>query len=176
MQSIKPYGNGVLFLCHNSGYCNNEIEFGSYYVRCRGYPEYNKRDLIEISFDCSFPELNLNQYFQDYINLRTLDLSNVDLKILKKDDFEEFPNITRIDLSYNKLTKIPANIFTKNVNLLSANFSFNEISAIDPLVFAGATKLENVDLSKNFLKTLDSSVFAELRWLQILDLSRYSIW
>lgn len=165
--SYSHNDTGTVFSCdENPSSCS----FTEIYINCNR-EQLSKADLKRISFDCSFPKLSLSEHFLNCGNLQTLDLSNVDLETLKKEDFEVFPTITEINLSHNKLTKIPANIFAKNVNLLSLNFSFNQISEIDPLATAGATKLRNIDLSSNSLTKLEPMLLGS-KSLQFLNVSQ----
>lgn len=102
-------GNFVFSCGEDFNSCYGGIEFEENYIYCSPQ-RLEKSDLLGISFDCSFPELNLSQKFQNSNNLQVLDLSNVDLTILKKKVFEVFLTVTEINLSNNNLARVPSNI------------------------------------------------------------------
>lgn len=106
----------VLFLCDKSK-MHSSCRYSELYIYCSGQNHLHKSSMQKMSFDCSFLKLNFSENFQNFDELLILSLSNVDLKILKKEDFEVFTTITEIDLSHNYLTKIPSNIFARNRDL-----------------------------------------------------------
>lgn len=79
------------------------------------------------------PYLNtyLTTILNDYSELKILNLSNINLLTLEKENLKNLPaNLSDAVFSHNNLNKIPSNVFVYNENMRSVDFSFNRISEI----------------------------------------------
>lgn len=154
-----------------SGYrCKNSINYRSiellcdennngdtvHYTSFACSQNYSISEVKRISLDCSMS--HVGTYFQGYADLKSLNLSNIDLLTLEQNNFMGLTSLIDIDVSHNKLTGIPSNIFAHNGKLWYADFSYNQIGEIGLLAFAGATNMERFDISHNFLKIISPNV------------------
>lgn len=80
---------------------------------------------------------NNKNHFEEKLNL-----SNVDLLALEKENLVELTKLEVLNASHNKLIIIPANLFENNKQLILVDFTFNQISEIDPLAFDGAATMD----------------------------------
>ncbi|XP_037024759.1 chaoptin-like [Bradysia coprophila] len=124
---------------------------------------------------CRFSRLELN-LFKTYSATQKLNLKNVDLEIVRLQDFTYAEHLMEFDASHNKLIEIPTMLFVNAPEITKVDLSFNEISRIDPMAFEHSSadhssKLSILDLSNNKITSIDNRTFAALPALTTLYLS-----
>lgn len=174
--------------CRNNIYrdCNSwhaiEVLCDDYYrsntvVHCTcfiPYKDFLNSRITEISFNCSMPYLGayLSTILKDFSEVKMLNLSNVNLLTLEKENLKKLPaTLSNAVFSHNKLINIPSNLFIYNENIRSVDFSFNRISEIETSAFANATMLETIDISSNLLKNITRNMFSHNENLRVLNIS-----
>ncbi|KAG4072601.1 hypothetical protein HA402_004690 [Bradysia odoriphaga] len=130
---------------------------------------------IEFMSGCHFSRLELS-LFKSYGATQKLSVSNVDLEVVRLQDFTNAEHLMEFDASHNKLIQIPTMLFVNAPEITKVDLSFNEISHIDPMAFEHSStdhssKLSILDLSNNKIASIDNQTFAALPALATLYLS-----
>ncbi|XP_031623783.1 leucine-rich repeat-containing G-protein coupled receptor 5-like [Contarinia nasturtii] len=123
---------------------------------------------------CQFGQLRRN-FFVDFPNMHTFNISDIGMEILELKYFVEAKNVSHLIASKNKITEIPSHIFINANKLKYVDFANNTIQKIDASAFEGAYELETLNLSQNALTELDERVFTNLSNLLHLDLSKNNV-
>lgn len=135
---------------------------------------YLKSRIGSIKFvKCRFSEIR-RKYGLEFTNLHTLNVSNVQLEIMKMTTFKGCKKLLTLIASKNRLTEIPALVFADAKQLSSVDLSENSIRHINPLAFEGAANLKSLNLSNNQINQFDLQSIS-LTNLSVLDLSSNSL-
>lgn len=135
--------------------------------------QFNKDTIENIRFrNCALASLP-NNLFENFENIRTLNITSIGLESLDIEDLKNADHLQKLIASQNELSEIPSLVFA--IEIQWANFSLNKIISIDPLTFSHSFKLEILDLSRNAIEMLKKGVFDKLRRLEFLYLSQNKI-
>lgn len=98
------YSDGtLLFFCDEID--SHQVYFYSESLVCSDYSEgkqFDYKDMNQIRFDCSFSRLSLVASFKNIFNVLILDLSNVGMVTLEKEDLVNLPSqMNNIILSHH---------------------------------------------------------------------------
>ncbi|RMG21819.1 MAG: leucine-rich repeat domain-containing protein [Methanobacteriota archaeon] len=107
-----------------------------------------------------------------FLELNSIDLSNLELKILPPEFFWRFPHLFAINLSGNQLTSLSSEAFVKNKKLRELFLRNNQISDLPDGLLKNALHLQTLDLSGNELQNLPNTFFqrtVNLRKLNLAD-------
>jgi len=110
-------------------------------------------------------ELNRNSLLFKYKNLheiREIDLSNNNIKTIKRYAFHDLKNLTEINLAYNQIESIDKDIFHDIQHLKKINFSNNKLTSINKHAFKNLPNLAEIDLSMNEIKSIHQKTFLNL--------------
>ncbi len=102
----------------------------------------------------SLKELNDATLFNDFTNLKLLNLSHNSLEELSDGMFDFLPKLTVLDLSFNKLRRLPHNVFDVVEKLESLHVNDNELKYIHPHSIGNLTSLHTLHIDSNSLETL----------------------
>jgi hypothetical protein len=89
-------------------------------------------------------------------DLRTLDLSNNEVNILKNVSFSNYSRLSSLILSYNKVEEIEINAFAGLQMMRDIDLSYNKLKSFKPTIFSSNPVLEKVYLRGNSLVNLPS--------------------
>lgn len=92
--------------------------------------------------------------FQDFYNVKTVNLTASGLQEVFQNSFKGGSNIQTINLSYNLLTSIPTQAFADCVNLVTLNLNYNRIATVSNDAFPTQPSLALL-LSYNNLTILE---------------------
>ena len=70
-----------------------------------------------------------------FVNLRALNISHNDLRIIERDAFEDLKSITILDLNQNKILHISADIFGRIMVIKLLDISNNPLTSVDESMF-----------------------------------------
>nr|XP_012235797.1 PREDICTED: protein toll-like isoform X1 [Linepithema humile]XP_012235798.1 PREDICTED: protein toll-like isoform X1 [Linepithema humile] len=116
---------------------------------------------------------HLADEFFDYTpNLRTLNLNNNHLKLIKPSTFNKLKNLIYLSLQNNSLYKLQLGFFDKLVALKNLDVSENFLTELPPGIFDKLVALETLDVSENSLTELPPGIFDKLVALKTLDVSK----
>lgn len=159
------------FDCKDSGHHDASISAESCIIHqvfdSRGVYEmmekFPTKTIIGVSFQNSSLLAIPRKLFQKFPQLAKFDGSNVDFRLLARDDFVDAHNLTDLSLSGNLIQELADGIFSPLRKLLRLDLSRNFISSISESTFAGISEvLIFIDLSMNKLHELDFSAIAPL--------------
>lgn len=119
--------------------------------------------------NCQFREMH-RKFGVDFINLRTFNISDVGLEVLKNNTFKGVQKLSSLIASNNRLTVIPPYAFDDAKRLDRIDLSNNAIQKLSALSFAGAISVTTMNLSRNQLTHEDIEMLS-LPNLRVLDLS-----
>ena len=97
-----------------------------------------------------------------------LNLSDVDLEVLKAGDFSGLDDLRQLHLYGNRLSTLPATVFSGLGNLRQLHLYNNRLSTLPATVFSGLGNLRHLRLHRNRLSTLPATVFSGLGKLESL--------
>lgn len=119
-----------------------------------------------------FESLNRNSFLRPLQQLRILDLSKNQLKILRKEDFLGLKRLETLILRENQLTYLPPASFSHCRKITTLDLSDNQISSIDSRAFKSLNYLKILLLNNNPLgqRLLTNELLKPLGNLQYLDL------
>lgn len=130
------------------------------------FKAFRNLEVLDLSGNANINKLDY-QIFKDTY-LRTLNISNVNLKTLEKLGNS---NLTSIDLSNNEIVDIHREIFEDLIYLRFLDLSQNKISVLDQLAFKDLRNLETLNLKSNLITEIPLNIFNGLKALTKLDLS-----
>ncbi|KAF5894741.1 toll-like receptor 5 [Clarias magur] len=107
--------------------------------------------------------------------IRTLDLSNGSIFVLKTSVFSYMPDLESLSLIKNAIDQIETDAFNGLDNLRTLNLSYNILDKIYSETFNNLQSLKTLDLSNNGIKLLMSRSFQRLPNLTDLSLSENSL-
>ncbi|CAF0931490.1 unnamed protein product [Brachionus calyciflorus] len=81
-------------------------------------------------------------FFESFINLKTLDLHNNNLESIKKDWFRNLNNLERLELNWNKIRSLEPGVFVNLINLKYLSLHDNKMDWVKKDVFDGLKNLE----------------------------------
>ncbi|XP_058452817.1 uncharacterized protein LOC131431239 isoform X2 [Malaya genurostris] len=140
-------------------------------------------------------ELTFGREDKKYTNLKILDLSENNLKNLRREYFSKLVRLKLLKLSENQLINLPSDIFYDLINLEELQLQDNKLNEIvlgllKPLnrlkvlnlsnntihdlprnIFNGLNNLTDLYMSNNRLYVVPFQIFKELRALEVLDVS-----
>lgn len=123
----------------------------------------------EMAFqNCQFHRMP--NIFQNYTNLKQLNISHIDLQQIRAPNFEGARSLSTLIASHNELTEILSSVFSNAKELRTVDLSHNQINRIDPFAFDESQHLTDLNLSHNNLSTLDNRTFSTLPNLERLNL------
>lgn len=103
--------------------------------------------------------------------VRSLDLSNKQIRELKNGDFEGLGNLTWLFLNGNQLTTLPEAVFEDlGTNLQILRLDGNDLTNLPEGLFDGLEGLRQLRLTDNSLRRLPEDIFDGLTGLRILHL------
>lgn len=107
-------------------------------------------------------------FFQNF-KLKSIDLSNNQIKKLPSNLFSNCSNLEYLYLDHNNLREFPSNAFTNrnSIKVLSLSFNFIEFINLNLLAIDIYKNLIYFNLSHNSVKQLDSNLFLNLVELDI---------
>ncbi|KAJ8926609.1 hypothetical protein NQ314_021006 [Rhamnusium bicolor] len=132
-------------------------------------------------------------------NIKFLDFTDSDIRILRKFAFIKFPllkylilrnnnietldsmcfnsikNLLQLDLSTNNIKILTNNLFSELENLDILSLHKNQIFHVQPEAFAGLLHLKYLYLNNNYLKRLEENMFRHLISLKILYIENNNI-
>jgi Leucine-rich repeat (LRR) protein len=100
--------------------------------------------------------------FETFVNLRTIDFSNVNLREINSGTFFNCAQLSRITLNNNQLQRIPARTFENCGELREIIANANQITNLEDGAFNELAKLEGLRLSDNLIENIDPSVVEPL--------------
>jgi len=105
-------------------------------------------------------------------NVRGLELVNVTITSLEKDEFDSrrLKDLRVLFIAYCQVETVEVGAFNGLTELLSLTLSHNEISEIIPRTFENMSRLYYLDLGNNIIENLEVDVFCGLDNLAYLDL------
>lgn len=112
-----------------------------------------------------------NDTFDEYFQLRTLDLSDNYIQGLPYNVFHKLENLQCIELQNNRISKIDVRMFHYLNNLTKLNLQNNYLKEINQNLFDDIPNLNSLNLSENQLSVLPNWVFSKLPMLSYLNLS-----
>lgn len=117
-------------------------------------------------------EDRINQFVDDFRNIRSLDISYSGLHSLTTFN-ETLGQLVELNMSHNHLTGNPGEFFTKNPmpRLMEVDLSYNEFRHVWGLPDA----LKKIDLSHNNLSLINYNELANVPNLEFIDLSYNSL-
>jgi Leucine-rich repeat (LRR) protein/energy-coupling factor transporter ATP-binding protein EcfA2 len=107
-------------------------------------------------------ELNRNSLLFKYKNLheiREIDLSNNNIKTIKRYAFHDLRNLTEINLANNQIESIDKDIFHDIQHLKKINFSNNKLTSFNESTFIGLQRLLEMDFSSNHITSINNLSF-----------------
>ena len=107
----------------------------------------------------------------DLAKIKTLELPNRNIGLLKEGDFEGLSGLESLNLSGNRLTELPQGVFDGLSSLKSLNLDSNRLGELPQGVFADLEQLEILDVAGNQLTELHERLLANLSSLQGISLS-----
>ena len=104
-------------------------------------------------------------------SIRTLNLSNSNIRSLNADDFDGLSALRNINLELNDIRNLPADIFDGLSELTKIDLRSNDIRNPPADVFDGLSAVTEIDLGQNDIQNLPADVFDGLSKLSILYLN-----
>lgn len=120
--------------------------------------------------DCQFKKIKHN-FFKEFENLISFDISGVELENLDTRTFSNATNLKMLIASHNELSEIPPQLFINAVQIESVDFSNNIIQRIHPLAFENAVNLKTLIVSNNRLAKIPLEIFTNAINIESLDFS-----
>jgi Leucine-rich repeat (LRR) protein len=114
-------------------------------------------------------------YFQQYINLREMNLSHNTIDDLPRNVFVNQSSLKILSISHNSLHAIPFQVFAPMEHLRILDLSYNYLVAVLDHFFKFNRYIEVLSLNNNKIAKLTSNALADLTDLKRLDLSHNSI-
>lgn len=158
--------------------CNSEAgdRFGRRtpkYLYCNNYPsEILRGNLLSLSFrDCESYDIDDAFGLYQFKSMRILNISAMDIRILKGTNFESNSRLEHLIASHNKLERIPSNLFNHTPELMEIDLSYNKIEELATEIFDNVPKLRKIQIAHNEIRKLPSKLFANLVDLEVLDVS-----
>ncbi|XP_056643309.1 toll-like receptor 8 [Diorhabda sublineata] len=166
--NFKTLKNGVfknsyivqLDLCHSQIYIIENEAFLGLHVSILNISNNHLEDL---------------QFLQQITTVRSIDLSNNNIKSIYLEELRNLKDLTHINLSYNKIISIPTHSFSLN-NIKLIDLSNNNIKQIKNGTFVNIQNLEELYLQSNNIEIIDDDAFQYLPVLQKVDLRGTSIY
>lgn len=125
--------------------------------------KFPSKVITGISFQNSSLLAIPRKVFTKFTELRRFDGTNVDFRLLSRDDFVDAHNLTELLLAGNLIQELQDGIFSSLRKLQKLDLSRNFISTISESTFAGISDvLTFIDLSNNKLRNLDYAALAPL--------------
>lgn len=151
----QSYSSGIDYIARFecAGSDGEHTIFNTYskYIVCS--QSYLYDGLVEVSFlNCKFRGIERN-YFGRFQNLRSFNISDVELEMPEEKDFRNARNLNMVIASNNRLEEISSNLFIDAKELRDVDFSNNTIKRIDPSAFAGANNVQTLNLSYNQIQS-----------------------
>lgn len=162
----------VPFICAGSD--DNLVFVGTSKIQCSNdswqsqlhYKWFGEIDLE----NCEFTKIKQKPDFSEmFLNVHTLIMSNVDLKLINMDTF--FDALNMINFIIIIMTKIPIREFTIGTQLHNLDLSKNSIEQVDTFAFFVLKNVKSLDLSHNKLNNFHKNMFVNMSGLQSLNLS-----
>lgn len=98
---------------------------------------FSKSNYKIVSFqNCRFHEM-VNNFFETFENIRTFNISGVELNTLEIKAFYGAKSLTHLLASNNRLTEIPSHLFIYALQIEFVDFCNNTIRGINPSTFKG---------------------------------------
>ncbi|CAH1179642.1 unnamed protein product [Phaedon cochleariae] len=108
--------------------------------------------------------------FNNFSNLRTLDLSNNHIK-LNNHSFMRLSHLEILKMSDNDIVELPGLVFESLKNLENLDLSRNKLSSISNKdTFRELENLQFLNLSHNYLENLEYSLLESTKDLRVLDI------
>lgn len=168
----------LIFICYDHSHQDRFFTYDSSRKRCLNDANgYEKNWISEIAFqNCEIAKIAVD-IFEYYRNIRVLNMSDIALTSLDKDNFNgnHGQKLQTLIASHNLLTSVKPNLFASAKHIKEVDFSCNKINFIDPLAFKDANEIEILDLSSNYLKDLPEQIFDDAKNLHALYLSKNRI-
>ena len=120
--------------------------------------------------DRSICVININS-FNQFENLRELNLSSNKLGALKKETFNNLKTLEILRLEDCSIKIIEADAFLKLKNLKFLNLTRNNLNLICKHFFNGLSNLHKLYLKSCAIKFIENNTFVNLNNLKVLDLS-----
>lgn len=105
-------------------------------------------------------EVILRGVFQD-LPLRSLDLSNNEIRVVETGAFVGLTSLEEINLSGNKMAEVRHGIFANMTELKMLNLKKNLIGEIEEHAFFNLVELERLWLEDNLIKSISTGVFGK---------------
>jgi Leucine-rich repeat (LRR) protein len=117
------------------------------FTKSRDIENANKAKTLKFKFSkVDFLPLGLDKLFP---KLRTLDVSNLGLKKIRKKDVENYKKLTTFIAKNNSLSHIPMNLFESNKSVKEIDLSENKLMTIKIISIRNLNKLKVLDLTGN---------------------------
>ena len=104
----------------------------------------------------------ISNTFRKFSQLKYLNLSFSEIKVISNLAFETLVNLEHLDLQYSQITSIKSMLFNYNSQLRLLNCSNCRIYSIDDFSFANLRNLETLDLRNNFFNRNSQNLFSGL--------------
>lgn len=161
------------FICETNG-TRSDYFSNSNSVYCKKHDgnsdNYSKSRPTEITFrNCELD--HMPDIFKWYNYVSDLNISGIDLQMIRSTNFENAKNLVNLTASNNQISELLSSIFSNAKKLKRIDFAHNKIVRIDPFAFDDATNLTNINLSFNNISTFDNRTFSSLIHLEQLDLA-----
>lgn len=135
---------------------------------------YYQSDIIAIAFEnCRFQKIDID-FFKEFNNLLSFNISNVELETLQANTLRNAKKLITLIASNNQNAEIPTQLLINSSHIKYVDLSNNTIERIAPLAFDGANYLQTLNLSHNKIAALRMREFA-IPNLLTLDLSHNNL-
>ena len=111
-----------------------------------------------------------NNIFLGLENLKILDLSNNQIRLIDKHLFKSLHLLTHLYLNDNNVSSLHKETFAHLKSLIKIDLSFNQIKHLPKTTFHNLENLKELSLNNNQLKEINKSAFHGLFRLQKLNL------
>jgi len=160
--------------CNELNQCPESCSCEGTKVRCSGLTYIPN----ELPISTSELDLRLNNIeaitntgvFGKYASLKSIDLSNNQIKIIEDGAFEGAKNLEELKLNDNQLTEIRATMFSGLESLMVLQLRNNRVGCIGNHSFFEMRNLQHLDLFSNMISTIDQGSFKYLNSIQTLNI------
>lgn len=128
---------------------------------------YKTPEVLEL-YDLLADKIHINPAI--CVNLKVLNFSNNELKIIESNTLKGLVNLELLDLSCNQIETIASDAFKDLSNLKQLMLNNNKLKRIESNDFNGLRTVRNLFLNENRIEAINSSafsVFSSLRWLRL---------